>query len=354
MSTKGSRDFNFQNKITGALPPVIYLDSQDYSRFGDVLRGKSNESTEKLFRFLEDRKQAGDVIFAVSFPVLSEVLQYDSNFRETALKKAEAIERLCGGWALAFPSRLVAAEVATVAHRLNLTSELPYPAILSADRYWYPYAADCFEDLNARLQEILKNELRSFGILSRNQRRLIIKKVYRTGIDKLAESAAPAISKEYGIPIDSIIDSIVKFLRGEITAQEASRKLFSNIAEPVKFVELYFEKIASDDSLPKWIRNVGDSVASAAIEFRDEILRFDLNKNEMEELIKNHHDTFGQSILTLAHDSANEFQIEEFLNEKFLKNPSFITQIPSFNVIGTATATYLGQIIGIYGNKFKV
>lgn len=354
MSTKESCNYNLQGKNTDDLPPVVYLDSQDYSRFGDVLRGKSDEATEKLFKYLEGRKQAGDVIFAISLPILSEVLQYDICFRETALKKAEAIERLCDGWALAYPSRLVAAEVAIVARRLNLTSELPYPTILSADWHWYPNIAHCFEDLNEKMQDTLKSELHSLGLMNRKQRRIAKKEIQKIGFGTLTENAAPIICQEYGFPIELIIESLAKFLHGKITPNEASRKLFSEVGKPSKFIELYFEKIDSDKSLPKWIRNFGDNLASAVIEFRDQISKLDLNKKQINEFLKTHQRTFGRSVLALAHDAAREFQIGKFLNDKFLKDPLFATQIPSINVVGTATEVYIGQIIGLYGNKFKV
>lgn len=64
-------------------PPVVYLETQDYSRFGDVLRGKSDSATEALFLALEQRKQTGNAVFAISMPVFSELLQYDSDFRDT-------------------------------------------------------------------------------------------------------------------------------------------------------------------------------------------------------------------------------------------------------------------------------
>ena len=53
-------------------PPIVYLDTQDYSRFGDVLRGKADAATEGLFNALEARKRSGDAIFAVSMPIFGE------------------------------------------------------------------------------------------------------------------------------------------------------------------------------------------------------------------------------------------------------------------------------------------
>lgn len=78
------------------MPPlVVYLDTQDFSRFGDVLRGRGDTASEQLFQTLEERRRTDGVVFAVSMPLLAELLQYHPDFRETTLRKAEAVERLC-------------------------------------------------------------------------------------------------------------------------------------------------------------------------------------------------------------------------------------------------------------------
>jgi hypothetical protein len=96
-------------------------------------------ATEKLFLELECRAIVGDVIFPASMPIMSELLQYDEGYRQTTMCKAEAVERLCGNWALASPPRLVASELAVAARRYGIGTGINASAsqVLSSDRYWY-------------------------------------------------------------------------------------------------------------------------------------------------------------------------------------------------------------------------
>lgn len=349
-----SRNCKSQSKIYDDLPPVIYLDNQDYSRFGDVLRGKSDLATEKIFLSLEARKQSGDVIFAVSMPILGELLQYDANFRDTTLKKAEAVERLCGSWALAYPSRLVAAEVARAAQKLGLLPDLTDTNTLSADRYWYPHIPDCFDNLKAQMKSALDTELALLTNLPRKQRRIIANKTRKIDFAKAAVDAAPAIVKEYGLPIDVVTSSIAEFLRGKITSAEANRRLFSSIAEPVKFVELYFEKLESDRSLPTWLRKFGEDLAAKIAHFRDEVHKLNPSITQLENFLTKHQTLFGQLAITAARSDAKEFGIEAVLNEHCTVNSALTSLVPAYNILGIATKVYLGQTIGLNGTKAKV
>src|SRR5687768_8913358 len=102
-------------------PPVtVYLDTQDYSRFGDVVRGRGPKEIEEVFSRLQELRTRGVAQFVYSMPILSELLQYDANFEETSLAKARAIEELCGGAALLFPGRLIEREAATFAQSVGI------------------------------------------------------------------------------------------------------------------------------------------------------------------------------------------------------------------------------------------
>ncbi|MFC7541879.1 hypothetical protein ACFQU2_23680 [Siccirubricoccus deserti] len=141
---------------------------------------------------LEARKRSGNVIFALSMPILGELLQYNADFRETTLKKAEAVERLCGGWALSYPSRLIAAEIAMAANRLGLLSTSVKPNVLWADRYWYPNAASTFGDLGATIKEALETEVAALP--SRALRRRAARQARQLDLNKTARDAAQAIA----------------------------------------------------------------------------------------------------------------------------------------------------------------
>ncbi|WP_404480406.1 hypothetical protein [Novosphingobium sp. BL-52-GroH] len=115
--------------------PVVYLDSQDYSRFGDLLRGASkDDALSALFLDLVERKNRGEVIFAISMPVLAEIFQYDADYRDTCFKKAEAVEQLCGKYALAHPARLVGAEILSAAAGRGMLDSIEEVNVLSSER----------------------------------------------------------------------------------------------------------------------------------------------------------------------------------------------------------------------------
>lgn len=338
-------------------PPIVYLDTQDYSRFGDVLRGKSDAATEGLFRALERRKEAGDVIFAVSMPILGELLQYDADYRETTLRKAEAVERLCGSWALAFPSRLIAIEVVQAAQRRGLIEESVETSVLSPHRYWYPNIADAFGDMRRTMRAGLESELEALHLPSRTLRRRAKKQARKLDLSAAALEAAPQMAAEYGLPVDAIAGSIVALLRGVATPEEASRRLFMAIAEPVKFVETYFERISTDRSaLPQWMRRFGSDFERRFIELRDKVqplLEYESARREIEKMIADRADRLGETVLAMADDTV-EFGGRRGLVTELTACGAIPAQVPATEVVGRVLSAYVRQIIGFAGNAAKI
>lgn len=78
---------------------TVYLDTSDYSAFGDVERGIDSEKAQAaapIYQQLLSYKRAGVARFAYSMPILSELLQYNPAHSETSFAKARAVEALCG------------------------------------------------------------------------------------------------------------------------------------------------------------------------------------------------------------------------------------------------------------------
>lgn len=241
-------------------PPIVYLDTQDFSRFGDVLRGKSNTATEALFLEFERRSKAGNAIFPASMPIIGELLQYDADYRETTICKAEAVERLCGHWGLAFPSRLIAAELLTVARQRQLMPDGPTPETLSSDRYWYPNISGALNGLRARVQAEVQSAVSNRQFSNRHELRRAKSLARKFDPEIAVLAAAPEFAANFGLPVETVISSVVALVQGRITAPQASRRLFGAIAKPVTFVEAYFEKAEVDRSaIPGWIRGIGDN-----------------------------------------------------------------------------------------------
>ncbi|GGC32150.1 hypothetical protein GCM10011504_07920 [Siccirubricoccus deserti] len=344
-------DYNLNRARSPVLSlPIVYLDTQDYSRFGDVLRGKADISTEKIFNMLEARKRSGNVIFALSMPILGELLQYNADFRETTLKKAEAVERLCGGWALSYPSRLIAAEIAMAANRLGLLSTSVKPNVLWADRYWYPNAASTFGDLGATIKEALETEVAALP--SRALRRRAARQARQLDLNKTARDAAQAIAANYGISVEAIIGPITALLRGTISSAEASRQLFACIAEPVSFVRTYFEIIESDRALPQWMSKSGEDLQVALLDFRGKLqpsMGIDTSRTLIQAMLIETARKLGQTMISLALDDTAEFGVDAALAERFSTEPLLASEVQTCEIVGAVCEAYVSQITGLIG-----
>jgi hypothetical protein len=338
-------------------PPVVYLDTQDFSKFGDVLRGKSDGATEAIFLTLEQRKQAGDVIFAVSMPLLGELLQFDADFRETTIRKAEAVEQLCGGWALAYPSRLLAFEIAELAKQRGHLANFQSTSLLSPDRYWYPNVADELGNLRERMLATFDEEVAKLNLTSRTQRRLA-KKARKFDPVQVARDAAPEMAAKFGLPVEVINGSFVAFLRGSITPEQASRRLFGAIAEPVKFVEAYFEKVETDRTLlPSWMSKIGSDFARLFVEFRDMAQPHMVDastRNQVRAMVSDRAKSAGRSILGMVDDETEEFGIDAELLARFLSDESFFDELPACKNYGRMVTAYVLQVTGLSGSRGSV
>ncbi len=335
-----------------APPLVVYLDTQDYSRFGDVLRGKSNSETEALFRKLENYRAEGDVIFPISMPILGELLQYDAQHRETTFKKAEAVERLCGRWALPYPSRLMAAEIAIVARCLGLIQKTSSIDILSDERYWYPNISDIFENFRDTLLQAAKTEIAGLG--SRSDRRRTAKQVRKMDFLKAAQNAAPQIAARYQIPIIAITNSIVSFLNGSITSYEASRNLFSYISEPVAFVSTYFENIESDRTLPQWVGGFGRELSNTLEDLRQQLrplMDAGAQPNEVRAMFAKLSLQMGRRMIRIAYNNVSEFGVDNALFDRFNNETKLADRIKSCTVIGEIVGGYANCVTGLSGGR---
>lgn len=329
-------------------PLVVYLDTQDFSRFGDVLRGKGDQASERLFVALEERRRVEGVVFAISMPLLAELLQYHPDFRETTLCKAEAVERLCRGWALAFPSRLVAAELAAHLQGRDSSGHADDIGMLSAEHYWYPDISEEFVGFGERIKAGVPREVAAMGFTSRKARRSVASMARKMDPAKVARDAAPEMAATYGLPERVFHRSIVAYLRGRATPQEASRQLFGAIAEPVKFVETYFERVESDRSLPRWMRNFGASFEANFKQMRDRLQPYiDLaeSRSILDGLLNNWGPNLAAATIRMGSPSLPEFGVTENQLEKIASDPASAFAIPAGQVVGTLLPAYARQVM---------
>ena len=332
------------------LPLIIYLDSQDYSRFADVLRGKSDSQTEEVFQELEKYKQLGDILFVSSMPIICELLQYDANYRDTTIKKAEAVERLCGPWTLPYPTRLFAKEILIAAREHGFEQIHTDIPIHSNDRFWYPSVPDIFDDIRKNANQHLEETIALLP--SRTARRLAKKRAKRLDLLAVSREAAPSIAEKFGMTIDVVEKSLIEFLEGKISSPEASRRLFQHIANPTHFVSMYFEKIESNRDLPKWISEFGGKMQELLSDFRDNLrpyLNLDNNINHIDSIIARNVSTIGQRTLFSAVDDLQEFGIYQDRASKLIRSLSSSELLPSCSILSRVLLLYTRQILGLEG-----
>lgn len=339
------------------LPPVVYLDTQDFSRFGDVLRGKSNSDDEALFLELESRRIAGDVIFVASMPMLAELLQYHQGFRETTICKAQAVERLCGPWALPYPSRLIAAEIAQVAEHFEIFSGGRSIEILNNERYWYPNVADVLDGFRERIIAGIPGQIQSMGLSSRHLRRKAASMAKKLDATQAVRDAVPAMARDHDIPESTLMASLGALVAGKIDSKKASRRLFTAIAEPVKFVETYFEKIENDRSLPLWIKRFGENVQINLQTFKSSIEPFLVNKSDFHDLkhiMRSWPDDLSATVLSMAKEDIAEFNIEPSAFEELIADSRIKQNVHSALVVGEIVPRYVEQILALSGQPAKI
>lgn len=329
-------------------PLIVYLDTQDLSRFGDVLRGKGDAQHERLFNDLEARKLAGDVVFPVTMPLMSELLQYDATYRETTLRKAEAVERLCGVHAMLPTTRLAAMEVARSAYQSGLIASVPRVEILSDDRLWFPSLTDTLHDLRASMHAAARQSLAAtLPDLAMRQRAEQILETVDWGVEVAA--LAPKIAEEVGLPTEAVLASVAPFLRGEISPAEASRRMLSGISEPSVFVNMYFERWGPMGALPSWISAASTTVSRYLSAVRDNIgrLRIAKDRKQVRLLVSRLKPAFRAISFELARMSAAEFELSDEIIDSIAADGDAASAIPSAEIAAAALETYTLQIVGV-------
>ena len=285
----------------------------------------------------------------MSMPILGELLQYDASHRETTMRKAEAVERLCGRWALAYPGRLIATEIVAAACELGLISDRKQAEILSSDRFWYPDISDVFSGLNQRIITGAISELDTMGIHSRVARRQAKKLAKKIDVASFASKAAPQMAEKYGLPIDVITRSIVALLKGRSTPEEASHTLFRAIAEPKKFVEMYFEKVETDRNLPSWIGGLGRDIEHQLITMRERLnpyLAADGASQILKNLLANWPMQLAKIPFSIVAAEIAALGIDTDQSATLASDPKFVARVPSAQIMGQVVTAYVRQILG--------
>lgn len=282
---------------------VIYLDTQDFSRFADCLNGRGTpEATDVLDKLLPEI-DAGRVVCPISMAHLSELLQYQDGGRDLTIRKAEAIERLAGPYAFRDFNDMISAELIDFAV-LKRCIRHPHPKHpdfpLDREGQWHPSVERTLDNIKSKMDRDLDVALKEQRGVPRALRRKV-KSVMRTGgwEQALANPESMDQMRDFAssYPVtDRFLDLMPRFLLGKVRAEEVEAELFKGMRRPTNFVTWYFERYEGSRDLPNWMRSLGANIAQALIEFKDNIASIDLPSNVPTEFLTEQSEKFALSV----------------------------------------------------------
>jgi len=142
-------------------PLVVYLDSSDFSRFGDLLAGRGKHGDADLLVQLEKYRDEGIVDFRYSYIHIVEAAPTTDDALTYARERAVAILRVCGKKALAVFWSLPLIDAAGALREPQY--RLPRDRLQFNGRndngQWFPTFRDVFEHLTSSLKEMYEDPL---------------------------------------------------------------------------------------------------------------------------------------------------------------------------------------------------
>lgn len=243
-------------------PPIIYLDTADFSRFSDVISGRSDPIAESVLEFLIPLVDSEKIRVCYTSSHLSELLKYNDGGRDLTLRKAATIERLCGRNALCSLNDIFLKEMHDLAVKERLTRENKKFSIevYSPVGKWYPSSHSAISDLPNYFDEDFDRILKDKG-LPRPQRRKLKSTFFRSPewkpqVEILIESMKKRLADYPGI--DEIVSSgdFIQTLERKTNPIVLENRIMSSITSPSNFVIYYFEKFNGDRNyLPSWMKD---------------------------------------------------------------------------------------------------
>ena len=331
-------------------PLTVYLDSSDYSRFGDVIRGKSDNQTEITYNKLIEFRSNGDVRFAYSLPIISELFQFDPEFPATTESKAEAVEKLCGENAFFWPWRSLAFDISMRWYQDANSNSQRKP--ISVDSQWYPNISEEVGDLKKTLESHLSVELRNQELVNRKKRRSAEANVRKFDFTQISPPLIEEISQRYQLNPLEVRRSILPTLRGSISSAEGARRMFSAVAKPTAFVRSYFREDNEDQGLPNWVSDLGARIQISLLNLRSNLDLIDQEevRRESPKLVISSSIEIMRVIFRSALKECDEFGLSEdefFCREKDI---DYIESIDSFYLFMHAYRRTVEQSIGLHGS----
>ncbi|MBC2776597.1 hypothetical protein [Parasphingopyxis marina] len=327
--------------------PIVYLDTQDYSKIAEARLWNRGEDVLNIFNALLNFKINKRAIFAYSFPILSELLQYSEKNKEITIEKARVVEDLCGNHAFMHPSVIVSEEVKRASEEKCLNYEF-----LSGENRWFPTTKSMFEGLDDIVEEKLDEEIqKTKGTLNRKTRRYAKKKIRPKIIAQFSRDYASKLAGHYPLSEKFFTNYLADALEKRIPYPELDKLFYAEVQKPTNFLTAYFEQYGGDASLPFAMRSFGEKLVPTIERMRTHV----------ETLVRSEHRSFATSAiadfgsqlaLTMIEVSKreaettgwNEKAFQEAIDRGLHKETAF------YRTFGSTLTRYLTQNLGIHRN----
>jgi hypothetical protein len=316
-----------ENIMTGKCP-IIYLDTQDYSRFGGIIEGRGTPQDQSLFERLVAMAEAGDAIFACSMPIIFELFSFDRTLPHITEAKAEAVERLCRGHALAYGGDVIALDIAKSAERLKLMPPTQHRTLLTNDYGWTPDIGPVF----GALPKITDK--------------------------KIIAEAVKSVNNTYGLPYDDTMEVLEEYISGKISSSEISSRLISSISSPKQFVRTYCQGFGVESELPDWMASGGKNLIQLFTALSAIVAVCPPSNSEerrmLGDMLKEQSMNAAVTLLDVGSDSLAKYGVSREVFENIRQDPSSSKGVEFVHILGRLLASYSFQITGLSGPIARV
>jgi hypothetical protein len=157
------------------MPPLVHLDSQDYSKLSDPLA--LTAGLQEVKRRLSGYAERGEAIFISSSVLISEISPLDHNAVDHAKRRAELLGVFCGRKTFRSLDNLVKKELASYGGiSINRDDLIP------EDGEWFPDIGEIIYESDAKFDLWTKMKQELSEATNRHKRRAIKKMLMRKGL----------------------------------------------------------------------------------------------------------------------------------------------------------------------------
>jgi hypothetical protein len=338
-------------------PITVYLDTQDYSRFGKVLDGKGTLEDRQVFERLSQLRETGVARFVYSFTILSELLQYEAAYERETLAKARAIEALCAGFTLLWLPRLIETQVSAFGRSIGLDLPDIAPLPIRGSNEWFPRVSGQLDNFKETLRQGFDDAAARHGPLNRAQRRAIGANKRDGKLATALQAIVPEFADKYGISPASVERAIIPLVKGKCTGDEASGRLFAAVAKPSAFIHTYFKVQMRDGSLLNFIVEFGRTLEKSLIDFRRNAEPFMAKKEHadyLRTLIKQDIGRLATTILGMCDTDEAEQGVTGDVLKQIAGHVDAADKIPCCAIATKIMLGYLEQTVAIHTTPSRI